>query len=487
MISSGSTNPTKERKHKKISRYSSICSQHFVSSDFSQAQCRKFLRKNAVPSITQGLQNCEKQADDRKEDELVEDPPGSDDVCGLCRSTNSTVNMDDYYFVLIRKCLPLLLVNENFIQKLCAECINQLSNFSTFIDKVTCSHDIITSQNVPEPDEVNVFRSSIGNIKVEPISNFEEESRMPHIQVVNFTQQSPIINRMDLPPPQFTPQKKCEILEIVDIKPFHSFDGSMQHESYDDEVEIQILSPKQLKVELTDPDEDGSNELELIRNYVYISTVFLKDHNYTKPSKSAEQNVKMEFDDDMGSFDERHSKKPLTICHLCHRSFKTYKKYLIHKSLSHQPSKLRKRLACDCCFKVFNDESKLKNHNVINCRRDRETIRKTCTKVIRKKKLSRVKRIKRLKRLKKACYSCPTCHKTFAGPKNLYQHKISHASSFYSCSLCDKKFKRPHGLKQHVKSIHMNEKSHICPICTHPYLLKADMVKCRHSKLKKTH
>lgn len=489
VIESGPSDSTKQRKQKKISRYSSVCSQHFTPSDFSQAQFRKFLRKDAVPSIRRGLLSLEKKQDDEhKDDEPIEvqmeDPLGSDDYCGLCRTSSSTLNMDEYYFVLIRKCLPWLLVNENFIQKLCVDCVNQLNSFSSFIDKVVGSHDVTPAR--PVPSEVSVFRNPIGNIKVEPISNFEEEPRVPSIQVVNFTEQSPsMLNRFEPPLPQFPPQKKCEILEIVDIKPFHSFDGSMQHETYDDEDEIQILSPKQLKVELTDPDEDGSNELELIRNYVYISTIFLKDHNYTKPSEAdSEQNVKQEFDDDI-AISEGCIKpnKSLKICHLCQRTFKTFKKYLVHKSLLHQPVKMSKRLACGSCHKLFKDESKLKSHSIAVCRRKREKIRQVIE--MKAKAKPRIK-VKKAKRVRKINYSCPTCSKSFSGPKNLYQHKLSHASSFHCCSLCDKRFKRPHGLKQHFKSIHENEKSHVCPICSHAYLLRADMAKCRHSKLKKS-
>jgi len=100
-------------------------------------------------------------------------------------------------------------------------------------------------------------------------------------------------------------------------------------------------------------------------------------------------------------------------------------------------------------------------------------------------KASKLKKVHQQTQKQKKLYKCPTCCKRFPGSKNLYQHKISHATSYYSCNICEKRFQRPHGLRQHVKSIHEQEKKHICPICSHRFALKADMHKCKHSKLKR--
>lgn len=466
-MQSASNDDTKDRKPKKVTRYSSICSRHFLPSDFSQSQTRRFLKKSAVPSIEQRRPNCSSRHENQQEDEPVEielEDPLSSNFCSLCRSVGSTLNvMDDYYFSLIRKCLPLTL-NQTFLQKLCAECIRNLNKFSMFIDKVASFQNEIVNPNL------NIQAINISsNIKVEPTANFDDEEKLPNIHVIDFTRQSPSINQKILSN-TVAPQKKCEILEIVDIKPFH-FDGSLQHESYEEEDDIQILSPKLLKVELTDPDEDGSNELEMIRNYVFISTVFLQDHNYVRSSslKAGEECVKKEHDDDSESFPKNCKPSELfKICNLCNKSFKTFKKFLIHRSHFHPIKQLKHRR------KIVNQQKKQK-------------IRMICARIIKKKLQKACKSFKgeEQRQRRRKSYSCPTCHKIFMGPKNLYQHKISHDTSFYSCSLCDKKFKRPHGLKQHVKSIHEKEKTHVCPICNYRYLLKADMAKCRHSKLKK--
>ena len=460
----------KHKSLKKISKYSSICSRHFLPSDFSLCKSRQFLTKIAVPTVRK-LQTPQSipQEDDEPQEVGIEDPL-SDDECSLCRaSSNSSFHLvDDYYYGLVRKCLPFT-INLSFSQKLCGDCIKNLNNFSSFIDKIISTQNLSTNVNFPEIAPV-INR----NIKVEPTTNFENEVKIPSIHVIDFTQQSQAY-KSTTACNSFMPPKKCEILEIVDIKPFMEpfhFDGGMQQENYDDEDDIQILSPKQLKVELTDPDEDGSNELELIRNYVFISTVFLQDHNYVKNETldNIESNVKTESIDELEQFEDSQPSRIIKFCNFCSKSFKSIKKFLIHKITCHvnKPSRFLKT----------------KLHKRSLGQKNKRRIRNICAQIIKQKnKKAVVKKVNKPK--KKKSYVCPTCSKTFHGPKNLYQHKISHADSFHVCNICEKRFKRPHGLKQHIKAIHEQEKTHICPICNYAYLLKADMLRCRHSKLRK--
>lgn len=402
----------------------------------------------------------------------VEDPL-FDEFCSLCRTTSTKLEIiDDNHSSLIEKtiskCIP---INSIFIQKICKHCVDLLSTFSLYIDKVSTSQQIYAESILLEQEDASLK----GRIKVEPIANFEDEvQKTPSIHVIDFAQQS--YPEPPRAPSAFMPQKKCEILEIVDIKPFHFHDGTLQHEqSYDDEDEIQILSPKQLKVELTDQDEDGSNELELIKNYMFISTVFLQDHNYVKPELMAKPGVKTEYDPEMESFDNSpYATTTFKICNICYKNFKTFKRLLIHKNVKHPTRKAM------TSFKK----------NLLQMKHRK--IQSTCSKIIKRKQRKVVTIIirddskKRVKRKDKS-YMCPICLKTFHGPKNLYQHKISHTTSHLVCpfDMCDRKFKRPHGLKQHIKSFHEKQKTHVCPICNYGYSLKADMTKCRHSKLRK--
>ncbi|EAU77398.2 AGAP009529-PA [Anopheles gambiae str. PEST] len=81
-------------------------------------------------------------------------------------------------------------------------------------------------------------------------------------------------------------------------------------------------------------------------------------------------------------------------------------------------------------------------------------------------------------------YICETCGKRFSGPSNLWQHRLTHSEERqYRCKQCPKVFKRKGGLSQHVRAIHMKIKPYHCATCGHEYALKADMARCRHSRL----
>ncbi|XP_065079068.1 zinc finger protein 724 [Ochlerotatus camptorhynchus] len=82
-------------------------------------------------------------------------------------------------------------------------------------------------------------------------------------------------------------------------------------------------------------------------------------------------------------------------------------------------------------------------------------------------------------------FICETCDKRFGGQMNLTQHRLTHVDTRqFSCTLCPKVFKRSGGLGQHVKSFHMKIKPYQCSVCRRDFALKADMMRCRHSKLK---
>ncbi|XP_053695709.1 zinc finger protein 568-like [Sabethes cyaneus] len=82
-------------------------------------------------------------------------------------------------------------------------------------------------------------------------------------------------------------------------------------------------------------------------------------------------------------------------------------------------------------------------------------------------------------------FICETCGKRFGGQVNLSQHRLTHVDEKrFACKLCPKVFKRSGGLGQHVKAFHMKIKPYQCAVCRRDFALKADMIRCRHSKLK---
>lgn len=83
-------------------------------------------------------------------------------------------------------------------------------------------------------------------------------------------------------------------------------------------------------------------------------------------------------------------------------------------------------------------------------------------------------------------YVCEKCSKPFPAYANLKQHRTTHENEKkFVCVLCPKKFKRISGLNQHVRGFHYKIKPFSCPICSYTYALKGDMLRCRHSSLKK--
>lgn len=83
-------------------------------------------------------------------------------------------------------------------------------------------------------------------------------------------------------------------------------------------------------------------------------------------------------------------------------------------------------------------------------------------------------------------YVCELCSKPFQAYSNLKQHKTTHENEKrFVCVLCPKKFKRISGLNQHVRGFHYQIKPFSCPTCNYTYALKGDMLRCRHSSLKR--
>ncbi|XP_053677612.1 zinc finger protein 583-like [Anopheles nili] len=122
--------------------------------------------------------------------------------------------------------------------------------------------------------------------------------------------------------------------------------------------------------------------------------------------------------------------------------------------ITSSPNTVAERLlyVCSTCYKVFQSYNSLKVHEPIH----------TGLKA----------------------YICETCGKRFSGRSNLWQHRLTHSElRQYGCMLCSKVFKRKGGLSQHVRSIHMKIKPYQCTTCSHEYALKADMTRCRHSRL----
>lgn len=366
------------------------------------------------------------------------------------------------------------------MQKICVDCVAILNTFSSFIDKILIAQNVFNQEIVQQQNENHLMpfvehdmristppRScQLPRIKVEPMA-FEDELKMPFLKPKNFAIK-----------PSST-LKKLEILEIVDIKPLNFLPIETNALNCDvgdsyEENECQILSPPQLKVEIA---EDGDNELELIQNVVQKSTVSLQDHNYVMGQQiNVLRSVKKETDNEVFEDEipvESHVEiTSYRVC--CNKKFVSIRHFLLHKIRRH---KHVTRKQCTKCTKSFPNEISLKYHKKNHCKLQLDQYKKAINDL---KEKARKKILKRKKN-----HACPICKKLFKGPKNLYQHKLSHLASNNTCHICQKVFKRKHGLSQHVKAQHEKQKKFQCLVCNHQYALKADSKRCKHRDLRK--
>lgn len=484
---------TKNISERNISNYSSLCSNHFKPNDFLETGMRnKKLKKSAIPSINhhQQQQQQQKQQPELQIQEqhppveiVIEEDPVVYELCGLCRTPSHQLHpIDEFATVLIRKCIPFIHLNFNLclMQKMCIDCVAILNTFSSFIDKILIAQNMINinQDNVHLQNEIiprtSIEERPIHYIKTEDDTSVEDEAKVPFLTPINF-EKSP--NHRVKP---YTTQKKLEILEIVDIKPLNFLPietnalncSDVNESSSYEENECQILSPPQLKVEIT----DGDNELELIKSFVQNTTILLHDHNYVMENQPITRKVKDECDNEAEiiQITENIKKK------CCKRTFKSFKKFLLHKIFKH---KQMPRKQCKKCLKTFPNDINFRYHKIQFCIGSKERSKKThevLKKIVEKSKLI-VKEPKRRKN-----YSCQICMKKFHGPKNLYQHKLSHQENSKCCGICGKMFKRMHGLKQHIKAQHEKQKLFNCQVCQHAYSLKTDMKRCKHRDLKRS-
>lgn len=196
----------------KPSRWSSICSRHFIEADFREYLSRKCLKKNAIPSvqaksnITYETYHIQMHSNDnnvqiaRSEPETIDDHEHCPDkqtthreYCGLCGTLvdhllyNAFGSLDDYDInTMYHKCLPTIRIpnDEGCSRIICRECITQLQQYSKFVDRVVAHQRHFVIQH--EYDDLEVIddhskkpiitSDKLLNIKQEPINVKQEYS-----------------------------------------------------------------------------------------------------------------------------------------------------------------------------------------------------------------------------------------------------------------------------------------------------------------------
>ncbi|XP_039228848.1 uncharacterized protein LOC6529641 isoform X2 [Drosophila yakuba] len=135
------------------SKWSALCSRHFVDEDFNCSHNRKTLKKNAVPSIRVSEEDSinghleqlspsnrptHKQTLSRAAESAATGVKATCRFCGSSATNCTSFDKSFELFGMIQKCFPTLqiLQDDTLPKEICQECCVQLERFSQFIDVV---------------------------------------------------------------------------------------------------------------------------------------------------------------------------------------------------------------------------------------------------------------------------------------------------------------------------------------------------------------
>lgn len=163
------------------SKWSAVCSRHFIDADFNCSNNRKTLKKNAVPTVrvppAESLNVIVEQVT-RLPAATVETAASNVNVSGtksMCRfcgtSSPNCVSFDKSFelFAMIQKCFPTLQILQDdtlpLPKVICGECCRQLERFSQFCDVVMLAQSELQRK----------YRRQL-KIKQEPVVRVKQEA-----------------------------------------------------------------------------------------------------------------------------------------------------------------------------------------------------------------------------------------------------------------------------------------------------------------------
>ncbi|XP_017860023.1 PREDICTED: zinc finger protein 526 [Drosophila arizonae] len=218
------------------SKWSAICSRHFVDADFNCSNNRKTLKKNAVPTVRMpdDALNVLVEQVTRPAVETQQTPAtgGTRSTCRFCGiAALNCVSFDKSFelFAMIQKCFPTLQILQDdtlpLPKEICGDCCRQLERFSQFCDVVIVAQGelqrkyrrqlkikqepvVRVKQEACEslenlfPDELDMGLDE-GCCDHEPETNDETEQKF---QFCNF----PMLNAQDI-------INNCDIMEIINL------------------------------------------------------------------------------------------------------------------------------------------------------------------------------------------------------------------------------------------------------------------------------
>lgn len=218
------------------SKWSAVCSRHFVDSDFNCSNNRKTLKKNAVPTVrvADDTLNVLVEQVTRATTDTQQLPTtgGTRSTCRFCGiAALNCVSFDKSFelFGMIQKCFPTLQILQDdtlpLPKDICGDCCRQLERFSQFCDVVIVAQGelqrkyrrqlkikqepvVRVKQEACEsldnlfPDELDMGLEE-GCCDHEPETNDETEQKF---QFCNF----PMLNAQDI-------INNCDIMEIINL------------------------------------------------------------------------------------------------------------------------------------------------------------------------------------------------------------------------------------------------------------------------------
>ncbi|EDV31244.2 uncharacterized protein Dana_GF15259 [Drosophila ananassae] len=263
------------------SKWSAVCSRHFVDADFNCCNNRKTLKKNAVPTVRvpeeDGLNVMVEQVQATNRSlakptlsSAAEPPPSSSSKCTCRFCGSSATNCSSFeksfeLFGMIQKCFPTLqiLQDDTLPKDICGDCCRQLERFSKFIDVVMQTQSELQRKyrrqlKIKQEPLVRVKQEASDNLDnlfpdeldmgLEQDEGCDHEETEQKFQFCDF----PVLNTQDI-------INNCDIMEIINL----------------DDPFINIPD---------DPDVGLSERSQPLRsaNEMLQSEMLTEEHNYAK-------------------------------------------------------------------------------------------------------------------------------------------------------------------------------------------------------------
>lgn len=148
-----------------------------------------------------------------------------------------------------------------------------------------------------------------------------------------------------------------------------------------------------------------------------------------------------------------------------------------HRKIHRQPKKYKENPStgeyiCDVCSKTFDTKEKIQFH--VRRHGDIKCLCNVCGKWLSCR--DNLNKHYRAVHLNEKKHVCPICSHRFTSSFRLKDHVNSHKGiRAYSCELCATRFFNCSAVKRHMDTVHCNEKKHVCTVCSKAFKLPTNL------------